>query len=332
MAIELHSGNEVIPGSTLVSVCIPTRNRGALVEEAVASALAQTYEPLEVVVVDDGSTDGTPKRLFAVADDRLRVVVNPRPLGQNGNRNRSLTLARGALLKLLDDDDWLREDCVAKMVDVAARDRAIGLVFCRREIFGTEYDTSRPGGFAEVHTNFASIDEVNDGRRMLAELMAVRLGENWIGEPTTVLIRRSHLEHVGGFSRRVRQSIDVDLWTRLMTCSLVGFVDEKLARYRIGHERESEVHARERVHWLDRLWMLETLAADTALEETYPQLREWRQAERRQAWRTSLRLGRPPGGGRLPLRPYFEYLGYRARAAAGRRPAIVQPLMPVAAR
>jgi glycosyltransferase involved in cell wall biosynthesis len=301
-----------VPGSTVVSVCIPTYNRAELVEEAVRSALAQTYEPLEVLVVDDASSDATVERLRAIdAGGKVRVVVNPRSLGQNGNRNRVIALSRGELVKFLDDDDRLHEDCVAKLVEVAARDTAIGFVFCRREIIGRADRGAWPPEFAEMHTKFAALSEVNDGWALLAEWVASELRGNWIGEPTTVLARRTHLERVGGFSRNIRQVIDADLWMRLMTCSLVGFVDEALVDYRVGHERVSSVNTRGRAHWLDRLWQLEGVASDPAVAGAYPQMEDWLRAERRQAWRTAARLGHPPGSQRVSVRPYFEYLRYR---------------------
>jgi glycosyltransferase involved in cell wall biosynthesis len=93
----------------LVSVYIPTRNRRALVERAVKSVLAQDHAELEVIVVDDASTDDTPAFLAAMsaADPRLVFFVNDRPRGAPVARNRAISAANGAFVTGLDDDDYL---------------------------------------------------------------------------------------------------------------------------------------------------------------------------------------------------------------------------------
>jgi glycosyltransferase involved in cell wall biosynthesis len=91
-----------------VSVVVPTWNRPDLVSRAVRSALAQTFDAIEVIVVVDGPGDETPAALAEIGDDRLRVVVQPAKGGAPNTRNRGIQEARGAWTALLDDDDeWL---------------------------------------------------------------------------------------------------------------------------------------------------------------------------------------------------------------------------------
>jgi glycosyltransferase involved in cell wall biosynthesis len=93
-----------------VSVVIPTWNRPDLVTRAVRSALAQTYDAIEVIVVVDGPGDATPAALEEVGDERLRVVVQPAKGGAPNARNRGVEVARGSWTAFLDDDDeWLPE-------------------------------------------------------------------------------------------------------------------------------------------------------------------------------------------------------------------------------
>lgn len=98
-----------------VSIAIPTYNRRALLERAIASALAQTHEDVEVVVCDNASTDETHELLneLAVADHRLRVVRHARNRGMVANLNAALGAATGTYVMLLSDDDWLHPACVA---------------------------------------------------------------------------------------------------------------------------------------------------------------------------------------------------------------------------
>ncbi|MGA2114625.1 MAG: glycosyltransferase family 2 protein [Bryobacteraceae bacterium] len=97
-----------IEKSPLVTAVIPTRNRPEFVQHAVASALGQTFNNLEVVVVIDGPDPATEAALRAVSDSRLRVLVLPEHVGGSGARNAGVCAAHGEWIAFLDDDDeWL---------------------------------------------------------------------------------------------------------------------------------------------------------------------------------------------------------------------------------
>jgi hypothetical protein len=101
-----------------VSVLMTAYNRERYIEASIESVLAQTFDRFELVIVDDGSTDGTVEiaRRFARRDRRVRVEVNDRNLGDYPNRNRAASLAGGTLLKYHDSDDLLYPHCLASMV------------------------------------------------------------------------------------------------------------------------------------------------------------------------------------------------------------------------
>ncbi|MEY2513161.1 MAG: hypothetical protein QOJ89_519 [bacterium] len=98
-----------------VSIAIPTYNRRTKLERAIASALAQSHEDLEVVVTDNASSDGTDELLarLAAADGRLRVVRQSSNRGMVANLNAAFALAQGSYVMLLSDDDWLDPRCIA---------------------------------------------------------------------------------------------------------------------------------------------------------------------------------------------------------------------------
>ena len=116
----------------LVSVIIPTHNHGAVVGEAIASVLEQTIAAVEVIVVDDGSTDATPEALNAFASDgRVRYVRQPHS-GPSSARNLGIELSRGSFLMFLDADDTIAP---AKLeTQIAAFDETIGWILCDVEI------------------------------------------------------------------------------------------------------------------------------------------------------------------------------------------------------
>jgi glycosyltransferase involved in cell wall biosynthesis len=307
-------------------------NQGAYVDAALRSALEQTYEPLEIVVVDDGSTDDTVARVRAHDDKRIRLYSNPHRLGQSANRNRALALGRGELIKFLDGDDLLGPDCVAKMTQLMLDDPAVGLVFSRWGIAigaSSEVSESWTARYGEVHRHFEALGTLNDGRALLAEWLAGGLGANWIGPPSAVMVRRGHVELSGGFGYYVRQTVDADLWARVFPRALVGFVDEPLATYRWLDGSERDTYSRTGRAWLDLLWTLETIARDRELGDAYPEIDALLRKERRQAHRTAMRLGHVRHGQRVPLRPYTGYVAFRLMGLVGRRPETFPKLLPI---
>ena len=91
--------------AALVSVIIPTRNRAELLRRTLGTVLSQRLRELEVIVVDDASTDGTPAVLDAVADERVRTIRHPERRGVAAARNIGVDAAVGRWVAFLDDDD-----------------------------------------------------------------------------------------------------------------------------------------------------------------------------------------------------------------------------------
>ena len=117
---------------TLVSVIIPVRNGERFVSRTLISALAQTYEPLEVVVVDDGSTDRTATLVESVAarDSRVRVFRTQKN-GVAAARNLAISQARGKLIAPLDADDLWHSEKIARQVEsMQSSSPQVGLVYC----------------------------------------------------------------------------------------------------------------------------------------------------------------------------------------------------------
>ena len=111
-------------GSPCVSVLIPVYNVRPYLEQCLTSVLAQTLTDLEIICVDDASTDGSPDLLrhFREMDPRIRVLENERNLGQAAARNRALDVASGQYVYMLDADDWIRQDALELLYDLCERD------------------------------------------------------------------------------------------------------------------------------------------------------------------------------------------------------------------
>jgi glycosyltransferase involved in cell wall biosynthesis len=151
---EASGGEDRQEASPRFSVVIPTHNRVAALQHAIDDVLAQTFPDLEVIVVDDGSTDGTAAILSTISDARLRFLVREQG-GPSRARNAGAAAARGAWLTFLDDDDRVADDWLSVFEEHSA-DPAVGLVCCGSALVeedGTSLGTSLPKELGPMYGN-----------------------------------------------------------------------------------------------------------------------------------------------------------------------------------
>jgi glycosyltransferase involved in cell wall biosynthesis len=211
-----------------VSVVIPTYNRAGTVVQAVRSVLAQRYEDLELIVVDDGSTDDTARRLAAIPDERLRYVSG-RHAGVSAARNLGVRHATGALLSFLDSDDRWYPDKLAYEVDVLVGRPEVDAVFSDLEkrhgdqvfpsfmrqtaVFSRRLIGETPGA---VH-----LLDPRDLRLCLLQEVPIK--------PSALTLRRSAFDRVGGFDEAWSSSEDWELLLRLARTHRFAYIDRPLA-------------------------------------------------------------------------------------------------------
>ncbi len=315
-----------------VTVCVCTYNDAAHVGRAIESVLAQTHEELEIVVVDDASTDGTFEAVAGYDDARIRAVRNQVNLGNARNRSRAAALARGEFIKYVDQDDWIAPECIAEHLRLFDRRPGLGLSFSRRELRFENASAEAAAGWREryrdPHRAFALLDEINDGLSLLNDYMNRGFGENWVGEPTSVMIRKAALERTGLFNRFLRQAVDIDLWMRLMAFFEVGFLDAALCTRRVGSTAETGPNMLERRAWLDRLWMLEGLIEIPEIRSRYPMLGSMRRAAQK-SMLVSLATGRYRNRSlAAALSDGERYLAHATRRRVGVRASVYDKLGP----
>lgn len=190
--------------STLVSVVIPTYNYGRFVARAIDSVLAQSYSPIECIVVDDGSTDDTPQ-VLARYGDRIRVIRQENR-GLSAARNVGIRAARGGYIGLLDADDRWKPDKTARQVAVLEAEPAVGAVGCAVEI-----------------TDEISPPQAMAARRIASHLpgrlRGIALRSFWVeGSGSGALIPRGVFDVVGLFDEELRAAEDWDMWLRIAAC------------------------------------------------------------------------------------------------------------------
>jgi putative flippase GtrA len=214
----------------LVTIGIPAFRSAVFIEQAVRSALAQTYVNLEVLVIDDASDDGTLDVLSGLGDPRLRILRNAENLGAVGNWNRVLAEARGEFVKVLHSDDFIEPEAIARQVAPMLAEPGVVLVSSRRRI------VDRAGSSVTVRGARWTTGR-RDGRATVREM--ARAGRNMIGEPTATLLRADALAKAGGFDAAYGYCVDLDLWARLLSVGDLYFIHEPLASFRVSPDQWS---------------------------------------------------------------------------------------------
>jgi len=199
-----------------VSVIIPTYNRRTLVGEAVESVLGQSFKDFELIVVDDGSTDGTEQEL-AKYGARLRMYSQSRS-GVSAARNFGVREARGQYLAFLDSDDLWRPEKLA--VQSAFMERYPDCQICQ-----TEEIWLRNG----VRVNPRRIHQKPAGDIFLRSL------DLCLVSPSAVMMTRDLFDATGGFDEALPVCEDYDLWLRIATDHQVALIAEPLVVKRGGH-------------------------------------------------------------------------------------------------
>jgi GT2 family glycosyltransferase len=246
-AKDIQSNNTGLP---LVSVVIPTYNRKQYIQEAINSALAQTYPAVEIIVVDDGSTDDTDQVLKARYGERIRYVFQDNQ-GESVARNKAICLSRGQYVALLDSDDVWLPTKLERQVALMERQPELGLVSCHALKIDAQGNLTRS---TPVHTgqttNIVSLETLLLNSPLYC---------------STVLIRKHCLDQVGLFAEGIRYGEDRDLFLRVAARSQVGFVDEPLVSLRshtgaqsrpLVPKQEVERRMAERIQIVERVFPL----------------------------------------------------------------------------
>jgi glycosyltransferase involved in cell wall biosynthesis len=205
-----------MPERRLVSVVIATYNMAAYLPLAVRSALEQTYQDVEVLIVDDGSTDGTRGIVGPLLEDRRVKYLYQENKGQAAAKNHGIREARGEYIAFLDADDvWVREK-LEQQIPLFLRSPAVGVVYSKLAFIN---EAGEETGISDY--------ELFRGR-----VSGPLLISNFVGFGTSV-VRRRCFERLGIFDESMKMGIDYDLWLRFSTEFEFDYVDRPLLRYRV---------------------------------------------------------------------------------------------------
>lgn len=202
----------------MVSVIIPTFNRRKLLLEAVDSVLKQTFCDLELIVVDDGSTDDTVDRVLGLRDSRLRLIQQSRR-GVSSARNRGIDAAAYSWIAFLDSDDLWMPAKLEKQLETLRRNPEYPAVYTN-EIWIRRGVRVNPGKVHRKH-----------GGWIFSYCLP-----RCIVSPSSILLNRGLFDRFGKFSESLPVCEDYDLWLRMSSRKPFFYLDEPLIIKRGGHQ------------------------------------------------------------------------------------------------
>lgn len=214
----------------MISIVMAAKNYAKFLPMAVRSVQAQTHEDWELVIIDDGSTDGTRDAVRPfLSDPRIRYHQSDM-LGQSRAKNLGVRLSRGEVIAFLDADDaWYPEKLERQL---AALTDDVGVVACQREIID--------------ETVMVSPKPTRSYGRACGDTQSVTRDAIFIANPlcfSSVMVRRHVFDRVGAFDTNLDLAIDYDLWLRVAKHFTILTLDEKLVLYRTGHGNLSKKQA-----------------------------------------------------------------------------------------
>jgi len=213
----------IMAGKPLVSVIIPTYNRASIICDTIDNIFEQTYRELEVIIVDDGSTDDTQSKLRQYVDRIL--LIRQENCGPAVARNHGARVARGGIIAFQDSDDLWKPTKLERQVSLLERDRSLPCCLCNISV-----GIMDGKGFTSFDQSFIHPQHEEGIWLNVADILATR----FVLFTQAVAIRRETFEKLGGFDESLRYLEDYDLPLRLALVGPWAFIREPLVVYRKG--------------------------------------------------------------------------------------------------
>lgn len=243
------------------SVIIPLYNKAPYVGKTIESVLGQTLGNYELIIIDNGSTDGSSEIVAGFTDPRIRIIRLEENIGVSNARNKGVTLSTSPYITFLDADDWWESTFLEEMAGLIERHPNAG-------IYGTGYYIVKNGkkqvapigveeGFSEGEINYCKV---------YAKTLCMPLTSITVAMPRTVF------DEMGGFKPYLKLGEDFDLWIRIVLKHKVVFLNKSLSNY----NQDVDITYRGTHHLRDpkkhMLWNLGYLEPEEKTNPDYKQL------------------------------------------------------------
>lgn len=209
-----------------VSICIPVYNGEKTIKRAILSAAAQTYDNIEILVIDNCSEDGTKEVVKSIKDERIVFLQNDSNLGMAGNWNECIKKSTGEYIHFLCADDTIRPDCIRKKVSVMERFSDVVMVTSATALVDENDDFIMN---RKRYDRNVIIKGYDYGRRSFRE-------GNVFGEPSNILFRKECTEKTGSFSTDLHYTTDWELWMKIASLGRVAYLKDALTDYRLSSD------------------------------------------------------------------------------------------------
>jgi len=230
--------NGVIMSLPKVSVLIPSYNHEKYVKEAIESVLNQTFQDFELIITDDGSTDGTVDKIKEFDDERIQLYVFDENQGACNAMNNCIKHAKGKYIAYISSDDVWETYKLEKQINFIEKNPDIEVVFSKASFIGENSELlDENSSSTEIYNLYKNIfDKKNRSKEEW--LRRFFFSGNCICHPS-ILIRKRVYDDVGLYDERLASVPDFDMWIRVCLKYEIHIMDEKLIRFRIRDNNEN---------------------------------------------------------------------------------------------
>lgn len=221
----------------LVSICIPTYNGTEFLRQCLQSCFDQSFNDYEIVICDDGSSDGTVQLVKEIAgvNPKVKFIQNPQNLGLVGNWNKCVAEARGKWIKFVFQDDYISPDCLREFVKSISENTRL-VVSERNFILPENADDSLKNYYHHVVRTLVNTTTHKGSyfaSEQISRLAVENMSMNFIAEPSLTFFRKDVVSEIGLFNPDLKQICDFEFVLRIATTFGLTYIPKKLCAFRI---------------------------------------------------------------------------------------------------
>lgn len=228
-----------------VSAVVPTYNREAEVQRAVKSVLSQTYDDIQCIVVDDGSSDGTAEKVKSLEDSRIEYIQHDTNRGVSAARNTGIEAADGDYIAFLDsDDEWEPRKIERQVQEIESRPTSWNSIYC-------DVNKRRNSRVKQFFDKVVSEDIGREGgRELIEDVISMDLS---VHGGSTLLVERESVLDIGGFDETMQRHEELEFLVRLLENGKMAYTDRKLVTLHDTGYPKADLLEREKKKFLQKV-------------------------------------------------------------------------------